>query len=510
MANFLKQKRSITLIAALTSLFTLLAFHLPLFKVVVSNLEGGFNGVIITGGFAALILATNFLIYNLLLYTLRGVGKWIIGATLIGDAIMLYFVNSYDVLVTDSMMGNVFNTRFSEASGFFSFAAVLYTLLLGILPAVLLICSKIDYSTIKRFGKNSGIAFLVMLGVVGANFNNFTWIDRHATKLGSLLMPWSYIVNSIRWHNAEKKRNAKEILLPDATINSTDKQLVVLMIGESARRENFSLYGYERKTNPLLEKQDITALTATSAATYTTAGVKAILDHMPTDKLYEILPNYLYRTGVDVIWRTNNWGEPPLHIEKVMKVADIKALHPEADERYDAILFEGLKEQIESSAADKVFVVLHLNTSHGPTYNTKYPASFEQFTPVCTTVEMSKAVPEELINAYDNSILYTDYLVNSAIELAKSIERESCVIFISDHGESLGENNLYMHGVPMAMAPREQIEIPFIVWSSDEREIKSLPEAGQYNIFHTVLGALDITSDIYNEQINIFAEKRNN
>lgn len=505
MVNIFKQKRSITLISALLSLYTLLAYHYPLFKVIVENLEGGFNSVIITVGFAVLMLATNFLIYNLLLYLTRTVGKWIIAFTLIGDAIMLYFVNTYDVLVTDSMMGNVFNTRYSEASGYFSLSAVLYVVFLGILPATLLILQKIDYKSLKRFGINTGIAIATMVAMVAININNFTWIDRHATKLGSLLMPWSYTVNSVRYYNAERKRNQKEILLPDATITNSRKEVVVLLIGESARRQNFSLYGYDKQTNPLLENQAVTVLTAKSAATYTTAGVKAILDHKPTDKLYEILPNYLYRAGVDVVWRTANWGEPPVHIEKYQKVADLKSTYPDADERYDGILTVGLKEVVESSTADKMLIILHTSTSHGPTYYSKYPSEFEHFTPVCTTVEMAKAVPEELINAYDNTILYTDHIVNEVIESMKSLtDYRSCVIFISDHGESLGENNLYMHGVPMAMAPKEQVEIPFIVWTSDGSKIKAIDEAGQYHIFHSTMDFLSIDSPVYDSQMSIF------
>lgn len=505
MVNIFKQKRSITLISALLSIYTLLAYHYPLFKVIVENLEGGFNGIIITVGFAVLMLATNFFFYNLLLYLTRTVGKWITAFTLIGDAIMLYFVNTYDVLVTDSMMGNVFNTRYSEASGYFSLSAVLYVMFLGILPATLLILQQIDYKSLKRFGINTGIALATMVTMVAININNFTWIDRHATKLGSLLMPWSYTVNSVRYYNAERKRNQKEILLPDATITNSRKEVVVIIIGESARSQNFSLYGYDKKTNPLLENQAVTALTAKSAATYTTAGVKAILDHKPTDKLYEILPNYLYRAGVDVVWRTANWGEPPVHIEKYQKIADLKATYPDADERYDGILTVGLKEVVESSAADKVLIVLHTSTSHGPTYYSKYPSEFEHFTPVCTTVEMAKAVPEELINAYDNTILYTDYLVNEVIESMKSLtDYRSCVMFISDHGESLGENNLYMHGVPMAMAPKEQVEIPFIVWTSDSSKIKAIDEAGQYHVFHSTMDFLSIDSPVYDSQMSIF------
>ena len=506
MVKLFKREIKLTPLCAVISLFTLLAYHYPLFELVVNNIEGGINGVIITGGLAVLMLATNFMMSYIVLYALRGVGRWIVGLSFIADAVTLYFINTYDVLITDAMMGNFFNTRYSEASGFFSWMAVLYVVLLGLLPCIYTVSRKIDYGSAKMFGARVGIALATMVAMVAININNFTWIDRNATQLGSLLMPWSYTVNTVRYYNAEKKRNQKEIALPDATIENTDREVVVLIIGESARRENFSLYGYHKKTNPLLETADITALAATSAATYTTAGVKAILDHKPTDKLYEILPNYLNRTGVDVIWRTNNWGEPPVHIEQYQKVADLKALYPEADERYDAILLEGLAEIIESSSSDKQLIVLHTNTSHGPTYNTKYPAEFEHFTPVCTTVEMAKAVPEELMNAYDNSILYTDYIIYSTIEILRNIEsRNCCLLYISDHGESLGENNLYMHGVPMALAPKEQIEIPFIIWSSDKQmRVKKLEDAGHYNIFHTVLDFLDVSSPIYDPQMTVF------
>lgn len=506
MVKFFNRKISVVALSMVLSIFTLAAYHAPVFKVVLENIEGGFNGVIITVGLALLMLATNFLICNILLYLCRSVGKWIVALSFVADAVMLYFVNTYDVLVTDAMMGNVFNTRYSEASGYFSFAAVMYVIFLGILPALWTLTRKIDYKSLKLFGKSSGIALAVMIAVVAANINNFTWIDRHATKLGSLLMPWSYTVNTFRYYNSVKERNRKEIKLEDVTSMTVSKDVVVLIIGESARSENFSLYGYPRKTNPLLENDGVTALKATSAATYTTAGVKAILDYKPTDKLYELLPNYLYRAGVDVIWRTNNWGEPPLHIDKYQKVADLKALYPDADERYDGILTTALKEQIEQCNTNKQLIVLHTSTSHGPTYYAKYPAEFEHFTPVCATVEMAKADRAELINAYDNTILYTDYLVHSVIESLKSIkDRRCCMIFVSDHGESLGENNLYMHGVPMAMAPKEQIEIPFIVWQSDNSlKIKSLEQVGQYHVFHSVLDFLGINTPILDENMSIF------
>ena len=504
--KFLKRPISLQTECMILSAFTLVAYHIPFFRLVLDKIEGGFNGVLITAGLAVLMLALNHFFYYLVLYTGRFVGRCILAFTFVADAISLYFINSYEVLITDSMMGNVFNTQFSEASGFFSFAAVLYVLFLGVIPCLFIFAAKTDFGSFKRFLSNIGLALGLAVAIAFVNIQNWPWIDRNSTELGSLLMPWSYTVNTVRFYNGEKKRNQKEILLPDAQISNDSKDVCILIIGESARRDHFSLYGYEKPTNPLLAEDDVTALIANSAATYTTAGVKAILDHQPTGKLYEILPNYMYRTGVDVIWRTSNWGEPPVHIEKYHTVRDLKKMYPDADDRYDGILLTGLKEEIMSSEKDKILVILHTNTSHGPTYNKKYPAEFERFTPVCTTVEMSKANPQELMNAYDNSVLYTDYIIHSAIEILKEFtDRRTCMLYVSDHGESLGEGNLYMHGVPMSIAPKEQIEIPFIVWTSkDAVEVKELAEVGQYHVFHSVMDFLGVESPIFDEDKNIF------
>ena len=501
-----KNKIKLTTMCVILSVFTVIAYHFPFFSLVVENTERGLNGTLITAGLAVLMLALDFFFYYLVLYSGRFVGKCILGFTFIADAITLYFINSYEVLITDKMMGNVFNTQFSEASGFFSFSFILYLVFLGIVPCVYVFAQKVEYGSFRRFLANIGAGLGIVLAVALGHMKNWPWIDRNSTELGSVLMPWSYTVNTFRYYSAEKKRNAKEILLPDAQITTDSRDICVLIIGESARRDHFSLYGYERETNPFTPGDGVTALIADAAATYTTAGVKAILDHAPVNKLYEILPNYMNRAGVDVIWRTSNWGEPPVHIDKYYKVKDIKARFPEADDRYDGILVERLKEDILASDKTKTLVIIHTNTSHGPTYFKKYPSEFEKFTPVCTTVEMSKADQQELINAYDNTVVYTDWLIHSVIETLKEIpDARKCMIYVSDHGESLGENNLYMHGVPMSMAPAEQVEIPFIVWDSDEdTTIKPLEKVGQYHVFHSIMNFMGMTSPFYDEEKNIF------
>ena len=426
---------------------------------------------------------------------------------LCGNAITLYFINNYQVLVTDEMMGNVFRTQWSEASGFFSFAFILYVLLLGVLPSVYVMGRKLDYGSWKGLLSRIGIALAAILVAIFGNMKNWPWVDRNSTELGSLIMPWSYIVNTFRFWDAEKQKRVKEIPLPDPTSVSDTRDVVVLMIGESARRDRFSLYGYPRETNPYTSRDSVRAYVADASATYTAAGVRAILEPKETRELWEILPNYLERCGADVYWRTDNWGEPPVHTSKYWHKADIKARFPEEDDRYDGILLAGLKEDILASEADKVFIVIHGYTNHGPSYNTNYPPEFEVFTPVCSTVEMSKTSPEELNNAYDNSLVYTDWLMHSVIETLREIpDRRAMMLFVSDHGESLGENNLYMHGVPYSMAPKEQLEIPFIVWTSAwDVRFKELEKVGQHHVFHSVINFFGIEMPDFIEEKCIFA-----
>ena len=489
-----KKNISLTAFCLVLSLYTLVAFHAPFYRHLLGVIEPGWNGSFIVASMVLLMVAGNFFAYYLILSLGRFVGKCILAFTLVGDAIMLYFVRNFNVLVTDDMMGNVFNTQYSEASGFFSWALVGYILVLGVLPCIYLFARKVDYDGARKALGRIGIALGAVVLLVFGNITNWPWMDRNATQLGSMLMPWSYTVNTFRFFSAERRRNVKEIPLEDPVAISKSRDVCVLIIGESARRDHFSLYGYDRGTNAYTVGDSVSVLLANSSATYTVAGVRCILQPRDTKELYEILPNYLY---------------------------------PDADERFDGILLAGLKEDILSSTADKIFVVLHTNTSHGPAYNTCYPPEFEQFTPVCETVEMSKASQEEVFNAYDNSILYTDWLIHSVISILREIpDRRCCMLYISDHGESLGENNLYMHGLPMALAPKEQYEIPYLAWTSDpdlsvkpemtlagRADADTLPAArtndpapmeGQFTIYHTVLRFLGINAPVYEAEKSIF------
>ena len=496
--------------SCIISLGTLLLYNIPFFSYVVENSNESAGGkMLLLTSLVLIMLAVNFMMTYLAIFCLRIVGRILLAIFAIINATAVYFIVTYSVMIDATTVENVFNTRYSEASGFFSWSLWLCILLCGVVPAVYCLLQPVVVGKAKKLGICCAGSLAVILVVGLLNVSQTLWISQHDTELGGLLQPWSYVANTCRVISFSQDEQAEEIKLPDGKITDNEKAVVVLVIGESARKANFQLYGYQRDTNPLLSKQqDLKVFEATSCATYTTAGSKAILEPKDTDELYELLPNYAFRTGVDVAWRTSNWGEPPIHIDEYLTDTELADQYPDVDKNYDGILFAGLRERIEKSPKNKVLIILHTSTSHGPKYADKYPKEFEVYTPVAKNVEEGEKNIATLVNAYDNTIRYTDYLLDNLINTLRDMTAwKSAMIFISDHGESLGENKMFMHGLPMKLAPKVQYEIPFLVWTSkDFRDYKSdLPEVlEQHYIFHSVLNLLSIESPAYNKDFDIF------
>ncbi|MBO7046811.1 MAG: phosphoethanolamine--lipid A transferase EptA [Prevotella sp.] len=512
MKALLRRPISLFVFSSIVSIWTLLIYNIPFFRYVTDNSNESTGGrIFLLASLMVIMLALNFMMTYLVMFCMRIVGRILLAILSIINATALYFIITYSVMIDATTIENVFNTRYSEASGFFSWSLWLFILAFGLLPALWCLAQPIIFGKVKKLALWCGSALAIVLVVALANFSQTLWISQHDTELGGLLQPWSYIVNTGRIISFSQDEQAEEIKLPDGKITDQEKAVVVLVIGESARKANFQLYGYQRDTNPLLSKQEgLKVYEATSCATYTTAGTKAILEPQNSDDLYELLPNYAFRTGVDVSWRTTNWGEPPIHIDEYLTDDELGVQFPDENEAYDAILIRGLRERIESSQKNKVLIVLHTSTSHGPKYADKYPKEFEVYKPVAKNVEEGEKNIDRLINAYDNTIRYTDFLLDNLVNMLRSMEDwHSAMIFISDHGESLGENKMFMHGLPMKLAPKEQYEIPFLVWTSkDFRDYKTEGELPavleQHYIFHSVLNLLSIESPAYNKDYDIF------
>lgn len=502
---------SVSKFIILITLFNMAVYHLPFYQYAISNLNiHSLNGILT---FASILIAifiiTDFILFLLAVISIRFM-KYFTVAMIFCNGIAVYFVSTYNVILDKTMMGNVLNTNIGEATSYYDPAIFMYIIVFGLIPAF--IVSQIK---IKKLKKLSMIAYgfsTIIIGVFLLYLNSKTWLwlDKHSKIIGGLSMPWSYIINPIRYKMGLLREAAKYQLLPPAKLDES-KALVVLVIGESARKANFSLYGYKRETNPELRESNIIVLKNTMATTtYTTASINSMFSHTgSTASSYEPLPSYLYRKGVDVVWRSNNWGAPKIKVGTFEKAGELEKSCQLENCKYDEVLLTGLLDRVKSSKSDKIFMVLHTRGSHGPTYYKEYPPRFEVFKPACKTVDLKECTNQELINAYDNSIYYTDYFISQTIKRLEQVkDRPVLMIYISDHGESLGEKNLYLHGTPYIIAPNVQKEIPFIIWKSkdfkdDKGYVAQLDKYGHENIFHTILGALGVDSSVYNKTLDI-------
>jgi len=511
--NFLKKLSSVSLSLSLTQINLAIAFAAisltlhssPLVSFVVKNTSTAkivILSQVLVLQFLVIAFFSNLLC--IIFYKHTKILKSILIFICLANSIAIYFVNTFATILDKAMFSNVFNTKYSEASQLVGFSLIYYILLYGIVPSYLLAKIKITKSS---FAKKilSLVMCLILIFVTGfANSKNWLWFDKNAKHLGGLEMPFSYIINSVRGYKMlhQKPKIYKELEIATFT-GDKNKTLVVLVIGESARMQNFSLYGYSQNTNPLLSKDGVVALqNPSSCTTYTTGSIECMLSNLGSRSShrtdFEPLPNYLLKHGVSVIWRSNNWGHPSIQTSLYKEIKDIqKEYTVRQNINYDELLLEGLEVDIAKyQSSQNIFVVLHQAGSHGPSYNLKYPKEFEKFTPVCNSVEIQKCSKQDLINGYDNTILYTDFILHSLIAKLKQIKnRDVLMIYTSDHGESLGEDGFYLHGTPYSLAPDYQKKVPMILWFSagfankhkiDIAKLKARQNNSHDLIFHTI------------------------
>jgi lipid A ethanolaminephosphotransferase len=304
-------------------------------------------------------------------------------------------------------------------------------------------------------------------------------------------------------------------------------KVVVFIVGETARSANFSLHGYERKTNPLLEKQDIAYFKdATACGTSTAVSVPCMFSHLERKnfdvsdaEFTENLVDLAQKAGYHVIWRDNDDGCKGV----CRRIKDLKDMqetkHPvycNGKDCLDQILLDELMD-IFPKIKQNTLIVLHAQGSHGPAYYKRYPDKFKKFLPTCDTSDIKDCSLDQIVNAYDNTILYTDYIISQAIDIAKKYPKlESSVIYVSDHGESLGENNIFLHGMPFGIAPAEQKSVPMLVWMNENMKkwdhidyncLKLSAEKNAYshdNLFHSLLGLMAIKTSAYDKRYDLF------
>ncbi len=492
----------------LYSLVSLLVFHAPLWRYILEH-EGGWG---LVWSVALAYVCTT----NMLLVLLSLLGSFCMQAVMalltLGNAIAFYYIDTYHVFLTKSMMGNVLHTNTSEMSALIGGHLWLFVVLGLILAGLFFILPVAKTRRRAKLGIFLGSALVFLLWSF-THTKQWLFIDHHARYIGGLALPYSYSVNAFRvllasWHQSPPKAFNNLFFKAHNTV-------VVLAIGESARRANYGIYGYARATTPKLQarlnKQEILALKATSCATYTTAALSCMLT---CKQGYENLPSFLHRQGIKVVWLSLNDGQPPMRVDwhpseytwqHWLQAKGVNQLG------FDMALAHALPFVVQQYAKDNLLVILHLKGSHGPLYVDKVPQDFAPFKPLCTHSEPSACSVESLVNAYDNTIVYNDMVLDNIIDTLQHTQNPALLLYMSDHGESLGEHGLYLHGTPYLIAPDVQKQVPFIVYANPafkatHRFKPLLQNYDQRVIFSSILGAFGVvgTSNAYNPHWDIF------
>lgn len=444
---------------------------------------------------------------------------------LIINSVCAYFMQAYGVPIESGMLANAMSTDIKETMDLINIKLILYIVLLGILPSIVIFRTKIIYKSFFRKILRRILYCVIILSLafatIAINYRQTATFVRENKSSFNYLIPRNYI-NAVIDLIEDRFQSDDSTVLPileDAKIKSKSNKLVIVVVGETARRQNFSLYGYGRQTNPLLKNDGVTILNnVSSCGTATKISVPCIFSHLQRSDFvdlknkYEFLPSALAKNGISVLYKDNNFGGcygTCDNVEKYSTVNEKSEKFCKNGECVDGILLEKLPEYIKKNENKNTLIVLHQNGSHGPRYNKRYPKEFEIFKNVCNNNDVSKCSKEELINAYDNTILYTDFIIHNVIEIAKKSKNPSVVIYVSDHGESLGENGIYLHGFPYMLAPDIQKSVPLIIWMSDSfkqsHQIDTKKEKYSHdNIFHSILGAFEIETKAYNKELDIF------
>ena len=516
----------------LVSIFFTLFYNFSFFKKVIAVYPIGHQLAFIISIAIAVACATN-LILSLLRF--KFLFKPVLIILIILTSLTAYFMDSYGVVIDEGMIVNILKTDFHESLDLISPMLFVYLILLGLLPAYIVYKSKIRFASFKEEMcarlQSIALSIVIIFGCVVVFGKSYATFFREHKPLRYYTNPAYYIYSTGYLASLSYSKSKSELVKIglDARISSKaqkkNKKLVIFVLGETARGDHFSLNGYKKLTNPLLSKEKVVSFSnMTSCGTSTATSVPCLFSNLGRNKFNnnkaattENLLDVLGHTkNINVLWRDNNSNSKGVadrsHYED-FKGSNVNPLcNPECR---DEGMLKGLQDYIEKSSNSDIFIVLHQMGNHGPAYFTRYPKEFEKFKPVCKTNELEKCTNEEISNAYDNALIYTDYFLSKVINLLKenSKQFETVMIYSSDHGESLGENGVYLHGLPYFMAPYEQKHIGVVMWYAGkqiEKEMnfenlksRSVNPYSHDNLFHTVLGLFDVETTLYDQKLDI-------
>ena len=468
------------MVAASISLWLATVCNYPLWRAL-AQLPGsqGLRPFAFAVAFAVAIAAT--LVALASLFAWRHTLKPVLSLLLIAAAAGAYFMLSYGIVIDSTMVLNALQTDVRETRDLLNWRLPATLLALAGPPLVWLWRQPVVVLRAGRQLLHNTLTLLVALGVAAGAlllfFQDFSSTMRNHTEVRYLINPLNslYALGHIA---AKPLRRDSTKILPigeDVKLGAsyTPQQrppLLVLVAGETGRSGNFGINGYGRNTTPELgARHDIsTARNAWSCGTNTAASVPCMFSHLDKAAFesrkaeYENLPDMLQRAGLAVLWVDNQAGckgvcarVPSFNFTTAEAVKAAGCV----DECLDTAMLQGLDERIAALPAAQrargVVVVLHQMGSHGPAYAKRSAPAQKHFMPECTSNVLQECSRDQLVNAYDNSIVETDHFLNSVIQWleAKETRADTAMVYVADHGESLGENGIYLHGMPYSIAP---------------------------------------------------------
>ena len=478
-----------------------------------------------------LLFGLMWLVLQLLCY--RPIAKPILIALLITAAICGYFTDAYGTIFDSNMLINSLETDQAEAMGLFAPSMVIQVLLLGVLPAFIISKIRLKRFTWQRSILQKAITLILSIAVIAACLlpfgDQYASFFRQHKEVRSYANPITPIYSTIKLGENYVNElghpdtftlhatDAKRVAPTSSTTNSSaaKPKLMVFVVGETARADHFGLNGYTRNTTPLLSKQSnlYSFKEAVSCGTSTAYSVPCMFSYanrenydIDTAKYNENVLDTLSKQGVNVVWRDNNSSSKGVADRVTFEGYKTADTNPNCDvECRDIGMLDGFDKLVKSGSSPKdTLILLHQMGNHGPAYYQRYPKEFETYKPVCMTNELSKCDTQSVINGYDNAILYTDYFLDNVIDTLKTYEQDYDVVmvYMSDHGESLGENNIYLHGLPYKFAPDTQKHVPAVIWSPNSNDIgaDSLSNMSSQPVSHdfitpTLLSFFGITTD---------------
>lgn len=452
-----------------------------------------------------------------------------------------WFIDQFGTIIDVEMLQSAIDTTNAEAGHLISFGFIRHVVLFGILPSLLILWVKIEHrSFLQKVKQNSAFIFpalFVAAALFMLNASTFTSLGREHKEWIATLNPVMPIGNTVKL-GIRSGKNQNIIVQPlgtDAKVTNAGSgnrkpRLTIVIAGETARAESFSLGGYKKNTNPELARQDITYFSDTSSCgTITAVSLPCMFSAYTRDDYThekgletENLLDVLKHAGVHVEWWDNNTGHKSV-ADRVTSIALSASDNPKYcknGECLDGIFLDKLDTWMSGVTQDTV-LVLHQLGSHGPAYYLRYPDEYRRFTPDCQSAEFSKCSREEILNAYDNSIAYTDHIISSVIDRLrdKQDKLDTSLIYMSDHGESVGEFGLYLHGAPYFVAPSQQTHVPYVLWlgkdakatiRQDCLEKEATEPQSHDKLFHTVLGLMQVKTQVYSPALDTLSSCRMN